>query len=99
MAQEKEEQINTELNPPTINIEDGSQPSSASNQAEPNPIPIDSSSSANYKDEFIAKMNVYIHSANDFADKAAEVTTEYGNPIVEFSAKMASKFKEFFNLA
>lgn len=98
MEQEKEEQINTEFNPPTINIEDGSQPSSASNQAEPNPIPIDSSS-ANYKDELMAKMNVYIHSANDFVDKAAEVTTEYGNPIVEFSAKMASKFKEFFNLA
>ena len=110
---ENKDSINVEEEAPqiTINVENEAQDTSLNenvtqmeqnhnpgNQDSLQATPVDSAGTTDYKDAILDKVNSYLHSANDVIDKAGQVTSEYANPFVDFTAKMAIKFKEFFNL-
>lgn len=61
-------------------------------------IQANSENGNNTKDEIMKTIQNYLHSADHVIDEAGKITSQYGNPIVDYTSKLANKFKEFFNL-
>lgn len=101
MSTEEEIKINIENEPPNspTNTQNTPQDIPVSNETDNiQSVPVNSDETSNKKDEIMNIINGYLHSADQVIDEAGKYTLKYGNPIVEFTSKMANKFKEYFNL-
>ena len=84
---------------PTKNDQDNSMNNQTNITNEPQTTtPVNSTETTSTQSDFMETVNGYLRSADQVADEVGTFASKYGNPVVEYTSKLANKFKELFHL-